>query len=114
MIVTGELARYDAFAASNLALAASGTVSLELAMAGVPHVIAYKMNWLTGKIAAPILKRRIKFVNIINMLAQEEIIPECLQDDCNLDKIMLELEKLMSDGGKEQKQNAQSIRLSQV
>ena len=102
MIVTGELARYDAFAASNLALAASGTVSLELAMARVPHVIAYKMNWLTGKIAAPILKRRIKFVNIINMLAQEEIIPECLQDDCNLEKIMFQLNRLETSDAKEQ------------
>ena len=109
MIVTGELARYDAFAASNLALAASGTVSLELAMASVPHVIAYKMNWLTGKLAAPILKRKIKFVNLINILADKEIIPECLQDDCNLEKIMLELEKVMVDGGKEQKQNAQIV-----
>ena len=109
MIVTGELARYDAFAASNLALAASGTVSLELAMASVPHVVAYKMNWLTGKLAAPILKRKIKFVNLINILADEQIIPECLQDDCNFDKIMLELEKVMADGGKEQKQKAQIV-----
>lgn len=109
MIVTGEMARYDAFAASNLALAASGTVSLELAMAQVPHVIVYKMNWLTGKLAAPILKRKIKFVNLINILADEQIIPECLQDDCNFDKIMLELEKVMADGGKEQKQKAQIV-----
>jgi len=109
MIVSGELARYDAFAASNLALAASGTVSLELAMAGVPHVIAYKMNWLTGKLAAPILKRKIKFVNLINILADKEIIPECLQDDCNLDKIVLELEKVMADGGKKQTQQAQKV-----
>lgn len=109
MIVTGEMARYDAFAASNLALAASGTVSLELAMAQVPHVIVYKMNWLTAKLAAPILKRKIKFVNLINILADKEIIPECLQDDCNLEKIMLELEKVIVDGGEEQKQNAQIV-----
>ena len=109
MIVTGELARYDAFAASNLALAASGTVSLELAMAGVPHVIAYKMNWLSGKLAAPILKRNIKFVNLINIIADKEIIPECLQDDCNLDKIMLELDRIMADGGKKQKEQADLV-----
>ena len=109
MIVTGELARYDAFAASDLALAASGTVSLELAMAGVPHVIAYKMNWLTGKLAAPILKRKIRFVNLINILADKEIIPECLQDDCNLEKIMLQLEKVMVDNGEKQKKEAQEI-----
>ena len=109
MIVTGELSRYDAFAASDLALAASGTVSLELAMANVPHVIAYKMNWLTGKLAAPILKRKIKFVNLINILADKEIIPECLQDDCNLEKIMLQLEKVMVDNGEKQKKEAQEV-----
>ncbi len=102
MIVTGELARYDAFAASDLALAASGTVSLELAMAGVPHVIAYKLNRITGWIAAPILKRKIKFVNLINILADEQIIPECLQDGCNLNQIMLQLNQIMKDGGKHQ------------
>ena len=109
MIVTGELARYDAFAASDLALAASGTVSLELAMAGVPHVIAYKMNWLTGKLAKPVLKRRIRFVNLINILADEEIIPECLQDDCNLEKIMLQLGKVTGEGGTRQVMQAQKI-----
>ena len=109
MIVSGELARYDAFAASDLALAASGTVSLELAMASVPHVIAYKMNWLTGKLAAPILKRKIKFVNLINILADEEIIPECLQDDCNLEKIMFQLEKLMNGQSGEQMKKAQKV-----
>ena len=109
MIVTGELARYDAFAASNLALAASGTVSLELAMAGVPHVIAYKMNWLTGQLAKIILKRKIRFVNLINILADEEIIPECLQDDCNLDKIMLQLDKVAAEGGKSQVASAKKV-----
>lgn len=106
MIVTGELARYDAFAASDLALAASGTVSLELAMAGVPHVIVYKLNRITGWLAAPVLRRKIKFVNLINLLANEEIIPECLQDDCNLQKIMFELDKVMADKGKSQKLKA--------
>lgn len=109
MIVTGELARYDAFAASNLALAASGTVSLELAMAGVPHIIAYKMNWLTGQLAKVILKRKIRFVNLINILADEEIIPECLQDDCNFEKIMLQLEKVAAEDGKSQVVQAQKV-----
>lgn len=109
MIVTGELARYDAFAASDIALAASGTVSLELAMAGVPHVITYKMNWLTGKLAKPVLKRKIRFVNLINILADKEIIPECLQDDCNLEKIMLQLRKIAGNDGKKQIVQAQEI-----
>ena len=106
LIVTGEMARYDAFAASTMALAASGTVSLELAMAGTPHIIAYKMNKLTGWLAGYLLRKKIKYVNLINILSDEQIIPECLQDACNLDKIMLELDKLQGQGGKTQMQKA--------
>ena len=105
LIVSGEMARYDAFAASNLALAASGTVSLELSMAKLPHVIIYKLNRLTGWLARKILK--IKYVNLINILSNEQIIPECLQEDCNLQKIMLELDKLATSTGQEQVQKAQ-------
>lgn len=100
LIVSGEMARYDAFAASNLALAASGTVSLELAMAKVPHAIIYKVSRLTGWLAYHILK--IKYVNLINILSDREIIPECLQDDCNLNKIMLELNRLTGQNGLKQ------------
>ncbi len=106
LIVTGEMARYDAFAASTMALAASGTVSLELAMAGTPHIIAYKMNKLTGWVAGYLLRKKIKYVNLINILSDEQIIPECLQDACNLDKIMLELDKLQGQGGEVQMQKA--------
>ena len=100
------MARYDAFATSTMALAASGTVSLELAMAGTPHIIAYKMNKLTGWVAGYLLRKKIKYVNLINILSDEQIIPECLQDACNLDKIMLELDKLQGQGGKVQMQKA--------
>ena len=105
LIVTGEMARYDAFAASNLALAKSGTVSLELSMAKVPHVIVYKLNRLSGWLAYKILK--VKYVDLVNIMSDEEIIPECLQDNCNFDKIMLELNKLTGQNGKEQIQRAQ-------
>ena len=50
-VVTGEAARYDAFAASSAALAASGTVALELALARVPYTIAYKMNPISSYLA---------------------------------------------------------------
>ena len=105
LIVSGEMARYDAFAASNLALAASGTVSLELAMAKVAHAIIYKVSPLTGWLAYHILK--IKYVNLINILSDRKIIPECLQDDCNLNKIMLELNRLTGQNGLKQIKDSQ-------
>ena len=105
LIVTGEMARYDAFAASNLALAASGTVSLELSMAKVPHVIVYKLNRITGWLGYHILK--IKYVDLVNILSDAQIIPECLQDNCNFNKIMLELNNLIGQNGTKQIEQAQ-------
>ncbi|MBR4927021.1 MAG: lipid-A-disaccharide synthase [Alphaproteobacteria bacterium] len=93
MVIEGERERYDAFAAADVAVAASGTVSLELAMADVPHLIAYKVNKVTGWMAKCLLK--IKYVNLINILSGREIIPELLQDDCTPEKICAEMERLL-------------------
>ncbi|MES0827254.1 lipid-A-disaccharide synthase [Ruegeria sp. SCP11] len=69
-----------AFAAAELALAASGTVSLELAAQATPMVIAYNLNWLTTLIA----KRMVKLdtVTLVNLVAETRTVPECLLDDC--------------------------------
>ena len=107
LIVTGEQERYDAFAASRVALSASGTVSLELSMAKVPHLIAYKVSPITAWLVRRLIK--IKYVNLINILADEKIIPELLQEDCNPDQIMLELEKLMTEEGCIQQKKAFAV-----
>ena len=93
LIVTGEKERYDAFAAASVALAASGTVSLELALAGVPHLIAYRMNPLTAALARRVLK--IKYVNLLNLLVDREIIPELLQENCTVEKMTQTLQALL-------------------
>ena len=85
VVVEGENERYNAFAASDVAMAASGTVSLELALAGVPHLIAYRVSKLTGILAKHLLK--IKYVNLINILADKEIVPELLQDKCTVQNL---------------------------
>ena len=98
ILVQGEKERYDAFSASNVAIAASGTVSLELALAKVPHLIAYKVSPLTGYLAKRLLK--IKYVNLINLLADKEIISELLQENCTVDNIVKETISLLN--GKKQ------------
>lgn len=79
-VVHGERARYDAFAAADAAMAASGTVSLELALARVPHLVAYRVApftaWLFRRLT------RIRFVNLINLQLDRLAIPELLQEDC--------------------------------
>ncbi len=74
-----------AFAAADLSLAASGTVSLELAAQATPMVIAYNLNWLTTLIA----KRMVQLdtVTLVNLVSETRTVPECLLDDCQPDKI---------------------------
>lgn len=85
IIISDADQKYDAFAAANVAVAASGTVSLELAMAGVPSVIAYRMNRLTGWLAKRLVGAR--FANLINLVLDRPAVPEFLLDDCTADRI---------------------------
>ncbi|WP_282168345.1 lipid-A-disaccharide synthase [Ruegeria atlantica] len=74
-----------AFAAADLALAASGTVSLELAAQATPMVIAYNLNWLTTLIA----KRMVNLdtATLVNLVSETRAVPECLLDDCEPNKV---------------------------
>jgi lipid-A-disaccharide synthase len=80
-----EARKNIAFAAADLALAASGTVSLELARARTPMVIAYKFNWLTTRI----VKRKVNLASatLINLLTKTSAVPEFLFEDCVPEKI---------------------------
>ncbi|WP_170363498.1 lipid-A-disaccharide synthase [Ruegeria arenilitoris] len=74
-----------AFAAAEIALAASGTVSLELAAQSTPMVIAYKLTWLTQKIAERMVK--LDTVTLVNLVSETRTVPECLLDDCTPEAI---------------------------
>lgn len=80
LIVETQNDRYGAFRASSTAIAASGTVALELAICDVPHIIAYKVSPLTALLAKKFLK--IQFVNLSNILLGREVVPELLQERC--------------------------------
>jgi len=66
---------------SIFAVAKSGTISLEICNAKIPSVILYKMNFINFLIIKMLVK--IKYANIVNIVANEEIIPELLQSNCN-------------------------------
>ncbi|MEJ6394660.1 lipid-A-disaccharide synthase [Gymnodinialimonas sp. 2305UL16-5] len=86
-----------AFAAADVALAASGTVSLELAANHVPMVIAYDMNWLTRRI----MKRAILIdtVTLVNLVSETRTIPEFLAENCKPDAIRGALDGLLTGQG---------------
>ena len=99
-ILSDTKEKYDLMAASNAAIAASGTVSLELALAKVPTIIAYKV----ASITAPILRLMIKvrFANLINIILNKEVVPERLQEYCKPAIIADDLERLLYDNEKKQ------------
>ncbi len=84
-LVTSFEEKVNAYAACSGAIAASGTVSLELAQAGLPHLIAYKVSWLN----AALLRAQIKipYVCMVNILLDKFVVPELLQEKCTPDDI---------------------------
>ncbi|OSQ48964.1 lipid-A-disaccharide synthase [Marivita geojedonensis] len=78
--VDGMAAKHAAFAAADVALAASGTVSLELAATNTPMVIAYDMNWLSRQIIGRML--RVDTVTLVNLVSDTRAIPEFIGANC--------------------------------
>ena len=86
---------HDALRASNAALVASGTATLEAALLGCPMVVTYRVPALTYRIMWP--KRLLPYVGLPNVLAGEFIVPELLQDDATAENIAQALSNLLSD-----------------
>ena len=94
-IVIGEQEKRAAFRIARAALAKSGTVTLELALAGVPMVTAYR----TGAIEAWILLRVINVSSVIlaNLVVGENVVPEFLQRDCTPQKLSRALRDVLDE-----------------
>jgi lipid-A-disaccharide synthase len=95
IVLRGVEAKYDAFAASRAALAASGTVALELAMARVPMTVAYRLNPLTEALLDGILK--VRQVNLINLILGRTVVAEHLRGDCTPERLAATLVELIRD-----------------
>jgi lipid-A-disaccharide synthase len=92
-IISDPQEKIAAMAASNIALAASGTVALELALTQTPTVIAYKINPLT----AWVMRRLIltPYVCLVNILLHQRVVPELLQENCTTENIVENILKEM-------------------
>lgn len=93
-IVEGEAAKYAAFRRAHAAIAASGTVTLELALSGVPMVVAYKMSWLESQVRHFLTVTTVTYANLI---LGEHAVPERLQWDCTPEKLAGTLLPLLDD-----------------
>ncbi len=96
-IVEGEADRFMAFRLATAALAASGTVTLELAACGTPTVVAYKVDRLIAPFLRRILPRNTPSVVLANLVAGANIYPEFMQEDATGDRLAAAVAPLLSD-----------------
>ena len=111
-VVIGEQEKRAAFRIARAALAKSGTVTLELALSGVPMVTAYKV----GAAEAWIMRRAIKVQSVIlaNLVIGENVVPEFLQQDCTPEKLSQALREVLGDSALRRKQLEAFARIDQI
>ena len=102
VVVVGSDEKADALAALDGALAASGTITLELTLAGVPTVAAYRMNPITMMIVKRMT--RVNSVSLTNLILEKQIIPEYLQADCTAANLVPAVRRILTDPAERQVQ----------
>jgi len=102
IVCTERDEKNDALAASDIALAKSGTGTFEPAIAEVPMVIAYKVNPFSAWMLRRMIK--IKYVNLLNIIMEREIIPELLQKNCTPEKLSDQISDLLLNEEKREEQ----------
>jgi lipid-A-disaccharide synthase len=107
--------KWAAFRRARVALAASGTVTLELALAGIPTVAAYRLSIVEWNIARLMrLRSTLPSVILANLVLGENVIPELLQSDCTPERLAEALLPLLSDSPQRQRQIAAFARLDAI
>lgn len=95
IILTDPNAKHDAYAAAGAALTKSGTSTLELALAGVPMAVTYRVNPLTAAMARRMIQ--VPHVAMVNLLAGRTLVPELLQGDCTAKTLSSTVLSLLRD-----------------
>jgi lipid-A-disaccharide synthase len=107
---TGE--KWSAFRTARAALAASGTVTLELALAGIPTVVAYRVSLLEEAIVRPLL--RVPSIVLANLVLGDNVMPEILQREATPERLGRELAKIVADTPDRRRQVEGLARIDQV
>jgi lipid-A-disaccharide synthase len=114
-IIVDSSEKWAAFRRARAALAASGTVTLELALAGVPMVAAYRLHFIEAVVARAIrLQARLPSVILANLVIGENVVPELLQEDCTPEKLADALAAVVGDTEQRRRQIEGFRRLDQI
>lgn len=111
-VVANPKMKWEAIKACDVAISVSGTMGLELAYAGVPHVIAYKVNSLTAIMLR--IMAKVKYAHLANILLDKPIVPECLQGKCTSNNIAKEALDLLEDQDKRKVQQDEFAALGKI
>lgn len=95
---------YDLLANAQAALVTSGTATLETALFEVPQVVCYKTSKISYLIAKALIK--VKYISLVNLVAEKEVVKELIQDDLNPVKLAEELRKILAGAGRAQQLEA--------
>jgi lipid-A-disaccharide synthase len=111
-IVVDPEDKQRAFRTARAALAKSGTVTLELAVAGVPMVTAYKVSPIEAFVARRLV--RVPSVILANLVIGENVVPEFLQEDCTPERLAAALAAIVGDTPERQRQTDAFARLDAI
>lgn len=111
-LVRGEDAKWASFRAAEAALAASGTVTLELGLSGVPMVVAYKVPAIEATLLRPFIKA--PSIVLTNLILGENAIPEFIQAECEPETLATALLPLLSDTPERRRQDEALRRLDML
>ena len=103
IVSTKKLKKVKAYNSSHIAVAASGTVTLELAKMGLPFVVIYKTSFITSKLVKWLIK--VPYVCLVNILAGKSVVPELLQNKCTPENIFIAVENILNTDLKYQQKN---------
>jgi lipid-A-disaccharide synthase len=95
LVIEGQDEKLAAFDAADVALAASGTVSTELALSATPMVIGYRVGALTAAIARRYVK--VPYITLVNLILNREVVPEFVQENCTSANLSRELIRLLTN-----------------
>ena len=88
-----ENCTYDLLSVSHAALVTSGTATLETALFKVPEVVCYKSSWISYQIGRQLVK--LKFISLVNLILDKEVVTELIQGDFNTERITKELSSIL-------------------
>lgn len=103
---------YSLLMKSVAALVTSGTATLETALFGVPEIVCYRASHISYQIAKRLIK--LKFISLVNLIMDNEVVKELIQNDLTSEKITAELKKILFDPAKKEKMQEDYNQLKQL